>query len=64
MEIEEPIFYKEKPTELRKIDLFGGYKKNSPDHSDFDFREEVEPIGLPMASLKVDAIYLYFKNLD
>jgi len=30
----------------------------------FDMREELEPVGIPMASCRVDAVYLYFKNVD
>jgi hypothetical protein len=61
MEIEQPAVYKEKPTKLDRVDLFG--TPNSGKQK-FDMREELEPVGIPMASAKVDAVYLYFKNVD
>jgi len=61
MEIEPTPIYKEKPTHVVRVDLYG--KANSGKNT-FDMREELEPVGVPMASCRVDAVYLYFKNVD
>ena len=61
MDIETIPIHKEKPTIVNKIDLYG--KSGSGKHN-FDMREELEPVGIPMASCRIDAAYLYFKNID